>query len=223
GGARTARRPSERPPPASSPTVLQACTQLVQERLLRSSSPWPGPEGSRPWPLALRVDLARRAGGRRLPVCCRSGVTLHVHPLPGRPEGVEGPRPSPEKEHVRLARSRGAPPHRRLVARGHLPHGGPDLPARKPAAPGAAAARARQAAPAGPLGDEPRPQPPLRAREPADPPRPLPRHLPRRPGTRWTCRRRLHLSRGHLQRDLPAGDDRRGRDAAPLPPVLHAG
>ena len=56
-----------------------------------------------------------------------------------------------------------------MVARGQLPVGRADLPARQPAPARAAPARARQAAPARPLGDDPRPELPLRAHEPGDP------------------------------------------------------
>ena len=58
---------------------------------------------------------------------------------------------------------------RRLLARGQLPVGRADLPARQPAAARAAARRARQAAAARPLGHDARAEPPLRAPEPGDP------------------------------------------------------
>ena len=68
-----------------------------------------------------------------------------------------------------------------LVARRQLPLGRPDLPARQPAAARAARGRARQAAPARPLGHHARPQPPLRPPQPRHP-RARPRRDLRRPG-----------------------------------------
>ena len=69
----------------------------------------------------------------------------------------------------RPARRRRAPPDRRVLARGELPVGRPDLPARQPAAPRAARRGARQAAPARPLGHDARPELHLRPPEPRDP------------------------------------------------------
>ena len=59
---------------------------------------------------------------------------------------------------------------RRLLAGRELPVGRADLPARQPAAARAAAARARQAAPARPLGHDARPELRLRPPEPGDHP-----------------------------------------------------
>ncbi len=115
-----------------------------------------------------------------------------------------------------------APPPRHVVARRQLPHGRPDLPARQPAAARAAAARAREAPAARPLGHVARAQLPVRPPEPGDPAR-RPRHdlrgraRARRPGAGGQ-----RLPRGHLLGGLPGGEPRPGRAAAPVPPVLHA-
>src|ERR1700734_2505499 len=61
-----------------------------------------------------------------------------------------------------------ARPDRRLVARRQLPVGRADLPAGQPAAAGAAAARAREAAVARALGHHAWAQPDLRAPQPGD-------------------------------------------------------
>ena len=97
---------------------------------------------------------------------------------------------------------------------------GPDLPDGQPAAARAAAARAREAAPARPLGHDPGAELPLRPPQPGDHgPRPGPdvRHRPRprrpRPG-------RGGLARGHLQRGLPEHRPRPRRPAPAVPPVL---
>ena len=110
--------------------------------------------------------------------------------------------------------------NRRLLACGQLPVGGPDIPDGQSAAARAAAAGAHQAAPAGPLGHHPGAQPDLRPSQPGDPQLGSQHDLrhgarARRPGHRGE-----HLPRGHLQRVLPQHQPGRGRDAAPVPPVL---
>ena len=77
---------------------------------------------------------------------------------------------------------------RRLLARGQLPLGRADLPARQPAAARAAAARAHQAAPARPLGHDARAQLHLRPPQPADP-RARPQRDLRRPAPATAARR----------------------------------
>ena len=76
--------------------------------------------------------------------------------------------------------------------------GRPDLPARQPAAARAAAARARQAAAARPLGHDARAELPLRAHEPRDPrARPATPCSSPGPGHGGPGARRQHLARGH--------------------------
>ena len=118
----------------------------------------------------------------------------------------------------------GAGADRRLLARGELPVGRPDLPAGQPAAARAAAARARQAAAARATGAR---RPGLnfvyahlnRAIARARPRRDL-RH---RPGPRRPRPGRQHLPRGHLQRGLPRHRPGRGGHAAAVPAVLLPG
>ena len=114
----------------------------------------------------------------------------------------------PPPAHRRRARA-----DRRLVARGELPVGRPDLPARQPAAARAAAPRARQAEAARPLGDHPGAELPLRAHEPRDPRARPRRDLRHRPGPRRPGTRRQRLSRRHLHRGLSAHRPRRGGPA----------
>ncbi len=107
---------------------------------------------------------------------------------------------------------------RRLVAGRELPLGRADLPDGQPAAPGAAAAGAREAAAARALGHHARAQLRLRPPEPGDRgPRPgddvRDRPRPRR-SRAGGCR----LAGGHLQRGLPERRAGRGRDA----PAVHA-
>ncbi len=82
--------------------------------------------------------------------------------------------------------------------------------------------RARQAAAARPLGHLAGPHLHLRASEPARARGRRGRDLPGRPGSRRARDRRQRLPRGHVLRDLPGHLEGRGRDAAPLPPVLDA-
>ena len=80
---------------------------------------------------------------------------------------------------------------------------GPDLPARQPAAARAAAARARQAAAARPLGHDAGPQLHLRAPQPGHQGARPRRDLHHRAGPRRPGHGRQRLPRGHLQRGLP--------------------
>ena len=89
-------------------------------------------------------------------------------------------------------------PDRRLLARGELPLGRPDLPARQPAPARAAAARAHQAAAARPLRHDAGPQPDLRAPEPAIRAARSERDLHRRARPRRPRPRRERLPRRHL-------------------------
>ena len=120
----------------------------------------------------------------------------------------------------RTAHGRRAREDRRLLARGQLPLRRPDLPLRQPAARGPAHARAHQAAPARPLGHDPRPQLHLHALEPRDRrARPL-RAVRHRPRPRRAGARRQHVSRGHLQRALPRRDAGQGGPAPVVQAVL---
>src|SRR6185312_13739849 len=120
-----------------------------------------------------------------------------------------------------LGRGRGAA--RRLLARGELPLGGTDLPAREPPPARAAPPGAHQAAPARALRHDARPEPDLRAPEPRDP-EPRPRYAVRdRAGPRRSGAGRERLPGRHLQRGLPAYRPRRGRAAGALSPVLVPG
>ena len=108
----------------------------------------------------------------------------------------------------------------RLLARRQLPVGRADLSLRQPAAEAAAGAGRREAHAAGPLGHDPRAELHLRAPEPGHQ-EIRPRHdlrlrpRPRRPGGGGQ-----HLSRGHLQRDLPRRQPGRGRAAQAIHPVF---
>ena len=113
--------------------------------------------------------------------------------------------------------------HRRLLARGELPLGRADLPARQPAAPRAAALRAREAAPARAFRDDARPEPDLGAPEPRDPRPAAARDLRHRAGARRAGDRRERVPRGHVLRALPERRPGRGRAARALPPVLVPG
>ena len=89
----------------------------------------------------------------------------------------------------------------RLLARRQLPVGGSDLPARQPAAEGAAAARPHQAAPSGALGNDPRFELHLRPHEPRDQDARSQRDLRHRARPRGTRRRGQRVARGHLTLD----------------------
>src|SRR6185369_10172727 len=107
-----------------------------------------------------------------------------------------------------VARDRG-PPRRSLAGR-QLPVGRADLSDGQPAAPRAAGAHRRQAAPARPLGNDARAEHPLHTSV-ADHRRPQARdHLRDRPRPWWPRPGGQLLARRHLQRDLSA--DRPGRD-----------
>ena len=116
--------------------------------------------------------------------------------------------------------ARAARPAERLLARGQLPVGRPDLPARQPAAAPAARARARQAAAARALGHHARAELRLRAHEPRDPRARPERDLRDRPRPRRPRPGGEHLPRGHLHRGLPEHRPGRGGAAPALPPVL---
>ncbi len=142
-------------------------------------------------------------------------------------------QPTPSHERLRQHGHRGEPaqppdrgrvaPAGRLLARGELPDRRPDLSARQSAAARTAQTRARQAAPAGPLGHQPRAQPALHAPQPGHR-RPGPvRHLRHRPRPRRPGAGREHLAGGHLQRAVPPHPPRRDRHAAAVPPVLLPG
>ncbi len=155
--------------------------------------------------LRLSKTSARKAerSSSRLPPESEAPVKT---PLENR-QGSFRSRPAPERPAV----ARGAPADPRLLARRELPLGRPDLPPRQPAAQGAAHARARQAAPPRPLGDDAGPEFHLRAPEPRHQGA-RPRHdLRHRAGARRAGARRERLSRGDVQRGLPADRPRRGR------------
>ena len=102
---------------------------------------------------------------------------------------------------------------RRLLARRQLSVGRPDLSLRQPAAEAAADARGRQAHAARPLGHDARPELHLRPPEPGHQ-EVRPRHdLHLRARARRPGRRRQHLPRGHLQRDLSEHQPGRSRTA----------
>ena len=113
------------------------------------------------------------------------------------------------------AHRRRTPPHPRLLASLQLSGFGDDLPAGQSPAQGAAAARADQEPPAGPLGIEPR-----TCRSSIRSPESLhqeirPRHdLHGRPGPRRAGRARARVSGRHLLRSLPAQERRRSRACA---------
>ena len=106
------------------------------------------------------------------------------------------------------------------MARGELPRGRADLPARKPAAARAAASRARQAAPARPLGNDAGPQSALRACQPAHPPARRRRIVHRRTRARRPGDVRKHVARGLVHAALALGHAGRGGHAEALPAVL---
>ena len=107
-----------------------------------------------------------------------------------------------------------------LLAGLQLPVGRSDLPARQPAAQGAAQARARQAAPARPLGHDARPQLPLRPPQPGHSARRPEHDLRHRPRTRRPVAGRPGLAGGDLRRGLPEHRPGRGGDAAAVQAVL---
>ena len=84
----------------------------------------------------------------------------------------------------------------------------------------AAAARARQAAAARPLGHHSRPEPHLRAPQPGDRPRDLDADLRRGPGHGGPALVAERLPGGHLHRALPRRDPGRGRAGPAVPAVL---
>ena len=133
---------------------------------------------------ALRADYTARQRGRTRARRLRErNARGHTQPLPflvmteTQTNTPTGP--------LTLRRA-GAP--ERLVARGELPLRRPDLPARQPAAARAAARRARQAAPARPLGHDARAELHLRP--------PEPRHPRARPRRDLRHRARARRSRG---------------------------
>jgi len=109
---------------------------------------------------------------------------------------------------------------RRLLARGELPLGGPDLPVRQSPAEAPAGAIGREAHAPGALGHDAGPELHLRAPEPRH--REVrPRHdLRVGPRARGARGRGEHLPGGHLQRNLSGHLPGRGRTAEALPPVL---
>ena len=106
-----------------------------------------------------------------------------------------------------------------VVAGGELPVGRPDLPARQPDAASPAAGRGRQAAPAGSLGHDARPQLHLRAHEPRHHPARPRRDLRVRARARRSGRRGRRLARRHLQRGLRRHLAGRARDEAAVQAV----
>ena len=104
-----------------------------------------------------------------------------------------------------------------------LPLGGADLPAGQPAAGRAAAARARQAAPFGPLGHHPGAELRLRAPEPGHRPRGPGRHLRDRARARRPGPGGERLPGGHLQRGLPPHRPGHRGAAAAVPPIFLPG
>ena len=128
----------------------------------------------------------------------------HEHACPSRPH----------------ARSRLPGASRRVLARRQLPVGRADLSARQSAADAAAGDRARQAAPARPLGHDARAELHLRASESRHQ-QVRPRHdLHRRAGSRRARAGREHLSRRHVQRVLPERVGRHRRAAPAVQAVL---
>ena len=160
----------------------------------------------------------------------RGSGTSRRGTTPRRPSRRGSPTASPTSPHQRPARdtdhslTRRAGADRRLLARGQLPLGRPDLPARQPAAPRAARGRAREAAAARPLRDDARPQLRLRAPEPRDlKARDLSAIYITGPGHGGPGPGRECLPRGHLRRALPEHLGGRSRAACALPPVLVPG
>ena len=161
------------------------------------------------------------------------GANLRRIPSPARREGrAEIPRRaswlgcwsgSSRSPAGRTARGRRVAADRRLVARRELPLRRPDLPARQSAAARAAGRRARQAAPARPLGHDAGAQSHLRAPESRHP-----RARPRRPLRDGTGSRRpgvvanayLEGTYSELYAQIGA---RRAGAAAAVPPVLVPG
>ena len=126
---------------------------------------------------------------------------------------------SPTSETGPLDDRRG-PPDRRLLARRQLPVGRPDLPARQSAPARAACPRARQAAPARPLGNDAGPELHLRPHEPRDPARRPRRDLHRGTRARRSRSRGECLPRGDLHGDVPGDHPRRGGSPQAVPTVL---
>ena len=154
----------------------------------------------------------------------RDAGRLGEHPLRQRRvlPGRRGPRRRWPAEPGPLTGSSQRGP-RRLLARGQLPVGRPDLPDGQPAADRAAARRAHQAAAARALGHHPRPELRLGAPEPGD-------HRPRHgDDDRHRARPRRargageHLAGGQLPRGLPeraagrGGHGRRCSASSPSP------
>ena len=164
-----------------------------------------------------RRERRRRSAADRehagAPTPARADAALTV---PGHDRDPDGRAPG-------TARGGRAAAPARVVARRELPLGRPDLPARQPAPARAAAPRARQAAPARPLGHHAglnfvyaHLNRVIRAQRPR-------RALRHRPGPRRARPRRQHLPRGHLQRGLSRHHARRGGPAAAVPAVLLPG
>ena len=120
----------------------------------------------------------------------------------------------------RPALRRGAAQDARLLAGRQLPVRRPDLPDGQPAPEGAAAAQARQAAPARPLGHHVGPELPLRPPEPGHQ-EVRPEHaLHLRPRARRAGPGGQRLPGGDLQRGLPQHRPGRGGPEAAVHPVL---
>ncbi len=160
--------------------------------------------------LGIELDRARNAGNAALISLGRKSRHRTGHPHRRGAHDREVGRPPPrsrlnsgnldhDKQHPLPGT---APQNGCLLARRELSVGRPDLSLRQSAAEAAAGARGREAHAAGALGHDARAELHLRAPEPGHQ-EIRPRHdLRLRPRARRPGRRRQHLSRGHLQRDL---------------------